>query len=215
LRQSLICNIIWNMKFPFGSPKGEENFLSQPEKPISEKKESFWDLIKFAILLTVIVVPFRMYIAQPFIVDGASMDETFHEGDYLIVDEISYSLRNPERGEVIIFKNPTNLSQYFIKRIIGLPGETVKVRQNRVEITTLDGKKITLGEPYLGSNGNRFATQTLESDEYFVMGDNRSVSYDSRMWGPLKENLIKGRAFLRLFPPKTISYLPGDYNFEN
>lgn len=203
------------MKFPFGSSKNEENVSPLIPKPVEEKKESFWDLIRFAILLIVIIVPFRMYIAQPFIVDGASMDQTFHEGDYLIVDEISYSLRQPERGEVIIFKNPTNPSQYFIKRVVGLPGETVRVRGDRVEITSSNNEKIILDEPYLGSSGSRTATQALDDDEYFVMGDNRSVSYDSRMWGPLKENMIKGRAFLRLFPPKVISYLPGNYEFEN
>ncbi|HPV33582.1 MAG TPA: signal peptidase I [Candidatus Paceibacterota bacterium] len=177
------------------------------------KEESLWDLIKFAFILIAIIVPFRMFVAQPFIVNGASMDPTFHEGDYLIVDELSYFLREPKRGEVAIFSNPANPSQYFIKRIIGLPGETVSVHGNRVEVKN-DKGQLVLEEPYLGSSSNRDRTSTLGQDEYFVMGDNREVSYDSRMWGPLKEEMLKGRAFLRLFPPKVISYLPGNYEFE-
>jgi len=141
------------------------------------------------------------------------MDPTFHEGDYLIVDELSYSLREPKRGEVVIFSNPANQSQYFIKRIIGLPGETVYVHGNQVKIIN-NKKQLVLEEPYLGSASDHVKSLILGPDEYFVMGDNRAVSYDSRMWGPLKGELVKGRAFLRLFPPKVISYLPGHYEFE-
>lgn len=176
-------------------------------------KESFWDLIKFSLFLIAIIIPFRMFVAQPFIVSGASMDPTFHEGDYLIVDELSYFLREPKRGEVIIFSNPTNESQFFIKRVIALPGETVSVDNDQVRVFT-NQEQIILDEPYLGSTGNRNKTLTLGEDEYFVMGDNRAVSYDSRMWGPLKSEMVKGRALFRLFPPKVISYLPGHYEFE-
>lgn len=200
------------MKIPFLNK--DSQIISQELKTETPpKKESLWDLIKFALLLIVIIVPFRMFVAQPFIVNGASMDPTFHEGDYLIVDELSYLLREPERGEVVIFSNPINPSQYFIKRIIGLPGETVSVRGDRVEVENSQSQ-VVLDEPYLGSHGNRAKTLTLGEGEYFVMGDNREVSYDSRMWGPLKEEMLKGRAFLRLFPPKVISYLPGNYEFE-
>ena len=201
------------MKIPFLT-RDQQN--SSPESEIevtTNKKESLWDLIKFALILILIIVPFRMFVAQPFIVNGASMDPTFHEGDYLIVDELSYLLREPKRGEVIIFNNPANETQYFIKRVIGLPGETVQVQGNQVKV--LDGEEqIVLDEPYLGSNGDRTKTLTLGEDEFFVMGDNRQVSYDSRMWGPLKEDKVRGRAFLRLFPPTVISYLPGNYEFE-
>lgn len=154
-----------------------------------------------------------MYIAQPFIVHGQSMDNTFKENDYLIIDEVSYLLREPERGEVIVFKNPVNKSQYFIKRVIGLPGETVAIRNNETSIITKDGKRFPLQEDYLGSENKINAYRKLGKDEYFAMGDNREVSWDSRFWGPLPRDLIKGRALLRLFPPKMIAYLPGEANY--
>ncbi len=150
-----------------------------------------------------------MYIAQPFIVHGQSMDNTFSENDYLIIDELSYYFRDPERGEVVIFKNPVNQSQYFIKRIIGLPNETVSVQNGQTTITTRDGKNLKLTENYLGSDNNINAYRKLDEGEYFAMGDNRAVSWDSRFWGVLSRDLIKGRALLRLFPPKEIGYLPG------
>ncbi len=180
---------------------------------ISKKGESFLDLLKFIILLVIIIVPFRMYIAQPFIVNGASMEPTFKQGDYLIVDELSYLLREPERGEVIIFRNPEDSSQYFIKRVIGLPDEKILVNGKSVTITQIDGEEFVLEQPFVENASNRSAEIILGSEEYFVMGDNRAVSYDSRMWGPLKLDLIKGRAFARLFPPKKIGLLPGNFQY--
>jgi signal peptidase I len=174
-----------------------------------KKSDGWWEAIKFAAILVVIIIPFRMYIAQPFIVHGSSMDNTFKENDYLIIDEASYLLRDPERGEVIVFKNPVNKSQYFIKRVIGLPNETVSVRNGQTTIITKDGEQLALQEKYLGSESNISAYRKLGPNEYFAMGDNRAVSWDSRFWGALPRNLIKGRALLRLFPPKKISYLPG------
>ncbi len=156
-----------------------------------------------------------MYVAQPFIVHGSSMDNTFKENDYLIVDEISYLFRGPERGEVIIFKNPINQSQYFIKRVIGLPGETVVVHNGQTTVTTVAGQQLKLTENYLGSANTIDAYRKLGPNEYFTMGDNRAVSWDSRFWGPVPGNLIKGRALLRLFPPQKISYLPGEASYGN
>lgn len=177
------------------------------------KPDSWWEAIKFALILVIIIVPFRMYIAQPFIVHGQSMDNTFKENDYLIIDEVSYLLREPERGEVIVFKNPINKSQYFIKRIIGLPGETVIVRNGETSVVTKDGERLKLREDYLGSDNKINAYRKLGRDEYFAMGDNREVSWDSRFWGALPRDLIKGRALLRLFPPKMIAYLPGEAEY--
>jgi len=181
----------------------------------SKKPDGWWEAIKFAAVLAVIIIPFRMYIAQPFIVHGQSMDNTFHENDYLIIDEISYLLHDPERGEVIVFKNPVNHSQYFIKRVIGLPGETVSVQNGVTIIIKKDGSQLKLNEPYLGSENNLSAFRKLGPNEYFAMGDNRAVSWDSRFWGVLPRDLIKGRALLRLFPPKSIAYLPGEIKYVN
>lgn len=143
------------------------------------------------------------------------MAGTFRENDYLIIDEASYLFRDPTRGEVIIFKNPVNKSQYFIKRVIGLPGETVSVRNGQTIIVTKAGEQLKLAENYLGSENNINAFKKLGPNEYFAMGDNRTVSWDSRFWGALPRDLIRGRALLRLFPPKSIAYLPGKAEYAN
>lgn len=178
-----------------------------------EKKDTWWDALRFGIILLAIIIPFRMFVAQPFIVHGASMDNTFHNSDYLIVDELSYLLRDPIRGEVVIFKNPQNESQYFIKRIIGLPGEIVSVHNGETNITT-GSSTITINEPYIGSESPKDAFRKLGPNEFFVMGDNRAVSWDSRYWGVLNRDKIRGRAFLRLFPLNQIGYLPGSYQYK-
>lgn len=189
---------------------------SAPSDPPKKKTGPSFvaEIFRFAILALVIVVPFRMFIAQPFIVSGASMSPTFETGQYLIVDQLTYRLEQPKRGEVVIFRFPEDPSKFFIKRLIGLPGETVEIKGHEVFIRDAKtGKVIELDEPYLHDFNARddFLTVTLEPDEYFVMGDNRGASSDSRIWGALpKENLI-GRAFVRLLPVDTISFLPGSY----
>jgi len=162
--------------------------------------------ILFALVITLFV---RFYIAQPFIVRGESMEPNFDDGDYLIVDELSYAVREPKRGEVVVFHFPKDKKQFFIKRIIGLPGETVNVYDGRVEIIK-NGETLVLNEDYLDS---RYLSYTepkvfaLNQNEYVVLGDNRASSSDSRSWGILDEKLIVGRALIRLWPPKTVSII--------
>lgn len=172
-----------------------------------------WETIRFIIIALIIVVPIRVYIAQPFIVSGASMDPTFLTGQYLIVDEVSYRVGDPVRGDVVIFKYPKNPKQYFIKRVIGLPGETVTVNEKGKVFIKIPGASslITLKEPYVEFTKEDAVELTLKEDEFFVMGDNRAGSYDSRAWGPVSRNLIIGKAFLRLFPIPTIEALPGQF----
>lgn len=176
-----------------------------------EKGDSFFtELLKFALVALVIVIPIRFFVAQPFIVSGASMDPTFATGQYLIVDELSYRLSAPMRGQVIIFRYPKDPTQYFIKRIIGLPGETVSIKNGGVYVTETSGKTITLGELYVVNVGNGAdMTTTLPKGQYFVMGDNRPESSDSRIWGTLPRENIIGRAFVRLLPLQTIGLFPG------
>src|ERR1700690_3702201 len=176
-----------------------------------EKGDSFFtELLKFALVALVIVIPVRFFVAQPFIVSGASMDPTFATGQYLIVDELSYRFDAPQRGQVIIFRYPKDPSQYFIKRIIGLPGETVQIQNGDVYITEVSGKKFKLDESYVTNRGNGAdRSVTLPAGEYFVMGDNRPESSDSRSWGLLPRENIIGRAFVRLLPVQNISILPG------
>jgi len=161
-------------------------------------------------LLMVFLV--RTFIAQPFVVNGASMEPTFHTNEYLIVDQLSYEVGTPKRGEVIIFKYPLIPSRYFIKRVIALPGETIKISGTKVEIKRVNSEEFeVLDEPYIEFEKESFVETTLAEDEYFVMGDNRMASLDSRSWGPLKDSFIVGKAFLRLFPPSKVDFLPGSY----
>lgn len=170
------------------------------------------DLVKFALIALLIVIPIRIFIAQPFIVRGASMEPTFNGGEYLIVDQLSYRLENPERGDVIILRYPKDESVFFIKRIIGLPGETVEIVGDTVIVQPVDGvAPITLDESYIGTGRlqNEYGVYELGEDEYFVMGDNRRESSDSRSWGPLPEENVIGKAFVRLLPFTRIEVNPG------
>lgn len=175
-------------------------------------RSTVWEIVKFVAITLVIVLPIRTFVAQPFIVSGSSMHPTFESNQYLVIDELSYRFREPARGEVIVFKYPKDPAKHFIKRIIGLPGETVKIADGRVTISAADNsvKSITLNEPYVQEN---LAVANLEvkllNNEYFVLGDNRQVSLDSRIWGPLPRQLITGRVWLRLLPPHLFAYLPG------
>jgi signal peptidase I len=177
-----------------------------------KKKSSFGELLRFALIALIIVVPIRLFIAQPFVVSGASMEPTFANGEYLIVDQVSYRFGEPERGDVVIFQYPRDPSKYFIKRIIALPGETIVIRGDRVTIFNArhpDG--MALDEPYVTDMETAATfTETLADDEYFVMGDNRDHSSDSRTWGVLEHDLIVGQAFLRLLPISGLTLLPGE-----
>ncbi len=171
---------------------------------------AFKEIVTFIVLAVLIVVPIRVFIAQPFVVEGASMHPTFESGDYLIVDQLSYRFDDPKRGDVIVFRYPNKPSIFYIKRIIGLPGETVDVTRGVVTITRTDGTTLTLDETYVVSEDATYnQTTTLGPEQYFVMGDNRPKSSDSRSWGPLPKEDIMGRAFFRLLPPGDMGVLPG------
>lgn len=165
-----------------------------------------WDLVKVLIISLIIIVPIRYFIAQPFIVSSISMQPNLYEGQYLIVDELSYHLREPVRGEIVVFKYPKDTSQYFIKRLIGLPGETVEIKDNHFIVYNKEAPQgLTLEESYLpagtltvpGTNGAKI---TLGQDEFYMIGDNRANSLDSRFWGPVPRNDLVGRALFRVFP---------------
>ena len=189
--------------------ENNNNNLEQTNKKLDFKKAlSFiWELVKIALIAFVIVAPIRYFLFQPFIVKGESMSPNFENGDYLIVDEISYRFSEPERGDVIVFNWPKDKSQRFIKRVIGLPGETVKVSNGIVQIISTDGKTITLDEKYLPADLKTYGevTTAIGENEYFVLGDNRDYSYDSRSWGIVPRSDIIGKAFLRIFPITSLS----------
>lgn len=168
--------------------------------------EETWEIVRILLISLAIVIPIRYFIAQPFVVRGASMEPNFTDREYLVIDEASYYLRAPARGEAIVFRYPRDPSEFFIKRVVGLPGEKVGIRNGRVSIfNAAYPEGFALEEPYLG--GLRVLTgpdseTTLGPDEYFVLGDNRGASSDSRIWGVLKRDFIVGRALFSAWPPE-------------
>lgn len=182
----------------------DETIAEVTENPLME-------IFRFSLIAILIVVPVRLFIAQPFIVSGASMETTFHSGEYLIVDQVTYHFEKPNRGDVIIFRYPRDPSKFFIKRVIGLPGDTISIEDGVITITNeANPKGMILSEEYAETMppAAKFVEKVGER-EYFVMGDNRDESSDSRSWGVLQEERIVGRAWLRLFPPQQADYLPG------
>jgi signal peptidase I len=159
-----------------------------------------WEVFEVVIISFISITLVYKFVAQPFIVNGASMEPTFLNNDFLLVDELVYRFREPVRGEVIVFKNPRNEDEYYIKRIIGLPGESIIIESGSVFV---EGER--LDEEYL-SEANMSVPGSYEFelglDEYFVMGDNRLESADSRLWGPLDEEKIIGTVRFRFWPAK-------------
>jgi len=173
-------------------------------------EHAFKEIAIFIVLAVLIVLPIRLFIAQPFVVEGESMHPTFENGDYLIVDELSYHFEAPKRGDVIVFRYPGDPSIFYIKRIIGLPGESIAINHGKVTITKTDGTTLTLDEPYVKAEDASYVTEKhLGAGEYYVLGDNRPNSSDSRVWGDLPENDIVGRPILRLLPPGSLGMWPG------
>ncbi len=164
---------------------------------------SILEVLEVAAVAIGAVFLIRHFLVQPFLVSGASMVPNFQNGDYLLIDELTYHFRAPERGEVLVFRYPKDPSTYFIKRIIGLPGEKVQVKEGKITVTNKDNPQgFVLDESYLPksfvTSGNEEVT--LGAQEYMMFGDNRSYSYDSRSWGPLPASDIVGLVRLRLWP---------------
>lgn len=191
------------------------------ESPARALGSFIWELIKVLVLALVIIVPLRVAVAEPFIVSGSSMVPNYHNREYLIINKLTYRFSEPERGDVIVFKYPKNRSQYFIKRIIGLPGEKVEVKNGHVIIYNEefpDGK--VLPEQYLPNENvtfNPFGRDeivSLGSEEYFVLGDNRQASSDSRSWGILPRHDFVGKAWFRVFPLTNLGVLPDGHEYS-
>lgn len=209
--------------------KKEENTEQKGTVETSKVKGVLKEIIYIVILSLVIVLPIRTWVAQPYIVSGDSMDKTFKDGNYLIINEISYRFEEPKRGEVIVFKVPPKglelqklpetKTVYYIKRIIGLPGETIETTKDSVKIYNKENPEgFVLEEPYIYINTsstpsfiNKTIKITLKEGEYFVMGDNRHNSSDSRLWGILPRENIIGKTLVRLFPFNKISFNTGTY----
>jgi signal peptidase I len=169
-------------------------------------KEFILEILRIVIISVAIIVPIRYYLVQPFYVKGASMEPNFHDHEYLLIDEISYRFRAPERGEIVVFRYPLNPSEYFIKRIIGLPGETVSLRDGKIYIYNDQNPEGFLVDEstYLSTDVQTLAmsenTVALAADHYFVFGDNRTRSMDSRQFGSIARSAIVGRVVIRGYP---------------
>ncbi|PIU99253.1 signal peptidase I [Candidatus Wolfebacteria bacterium CG03_land_8_20_14_0_80_36_15] len=168
---------------------------------------SIWEIVEVGLIAVITVVAVRHFLVQPFVVSGRSMEPNFAHGDYLLTDEISYRYRTPQRGEVVVFRSPTDNKSFFIKRIIGLPNEKIVINDNKITIFNEESPEgIVLDEPYTNlvfssapvNIGN--LEISLKNEEYFVLGDNRLESFDSRAWGPLQKSAIVGLVRLRLWP---------------
>ncbi len=186
---------------------------------MAEDGNSFWsyivDIIETVVVALAIFVVVYLFLLQPHQVKGASMQPNFTDGEYILTDKISYRFAKPQRGDVIIFQAPTDPEVDFIKRIIGLPGEQVKITDGKIVIYNAEHKNgFTLNEPYsiLGpTSGGKDAPQNTEvsipNDQYFVLGDNRVESFDSRSWGMLPKNKIIGKAWLRYWPINKLGFV--------
>ncbi len=178
-----------------------------------EEKSFFQELIEIFIIVIVIAIPIRIFIAQPFIVSGSSMEPTFETGNYLIVDQLTYKFKNPKRGSIIIFRFPNNESKFLIKRVIGLPGEDLKIDSGEVYTKKSKTRWHKIEIPNLGEEEKdslKNISTHLKENEFFVMGDNSKFSLDSRSWGTLPSDMIVGRPLIRLFPFSEISFMPGN-----
>lgn len=162
---------------------------------------SLFEVVETIVIAVVAVVLVRAFVAQPFLVSGTSMEPGFQNGDYLLVDEIAYRFREPSRGEVMVFKYPLDPRSYYIKRVIGLPGERVVIEGRTVTVHKKDGTSQVLTEPYVAHMFSAAKSEyVVKEGEYFVMGDNRDFSYDSRRWGSLPAQDVVGLVRFRLWP---------------
>ncbi len=177
-----------------------------------------FELVKIVAISLVIIIPIRYFLIQPFYVKGSSMEPSFYDHEYLIVDEISYRFKDPQRGDVIVFRYPRNPQEYFIKRIVGTPGDKIQIKDGGIYIYNIDNPQgVAIDEPYLldGTKTYSLAKEviTLGEEEYYVFGDNRNSSKDSRSFGAVKRSFIIGRVLLRGWPFDRVGFFEAmEYN---
>jgi len=198
----------------------EEGAGGENEEESLTAGQFFLEMVKVFVLAAVVIIPVRVFLFQPFFVQGQSMRPNFEDGEYLVVNEFGYKktsvgigetdfftvspFRDLSRQEPIVFRSLETDGQYLIKRVIGLPGESVKIENSKVMIANrVHPEGFLLDESsYLGKTvlTTDMKAITLQSDEYFVLGDNRTQSRDSRFFGPIKESMIVGRVLIRAWP---------------
>lgn len=209
----------------------ETPLVSQSTIPVQKENEEYLssrelllEMGKILLLAVAIIIPIRVFFFQPFFVQGSSMEPNFEDGEYLVISEFGYKhttlpliegyavrpWKVLERQEPVVFHYPKNPEQYYIKRVIGLPGESVEIKGNKVIITNKihpDGYVLNEGA-YLDKSVSTtdMARLKLGDDEYFVMGDNRPFSYDSRAFGPIKKQAVIGRVLIRAWPISRVDF---------
>lgn len=194
-------------------------FMDDQKKTRFSKSLSFiGELIKTVLISLAIILPIRYFIIQPFYVKGASMEPNFYDKDYLIINELIYRLEEPKRGDIIVFRNPRNTEEFFIKRVIGLPHDKIKIYNNRVYLYNEENSDgVELKEYYLPDGRETRGNEVIEvkDDEYYVLGDNRDRSLDSRVFGPINKDSMVGKVWLRGWPLNNVTIFKGvEYNLN-
>ncbi len=163
--------------------------------------KSFWETLVIIFIAVILFVGLRLTI-QTYIVYGPSMEPNYWNDEWIIVDKLAYKFHTPQRGDIIIFQPPVTSTKPYIKRIIGLPGESVEIKDGKVYIHKTDGSVISLQEPYIKEPfATNYTSQVIPPNEYFVMGDNRNNSSDSRGGWLASRDKIFGKAWISIWPP--------------
>ncbi len=182
-------------------PKPIENKRNDSISNLKRIAAVIFNIFKGVILLFILAFLFRIFVIQPFLVDGPSMEPNFADKEYLLVNKITPKISGYQRGNVVIFKYPQNEKLVFIKRIIGMPGETIEIENGKIKIINAENPKgKILQEDYLPAEIYTATAQdefleTLVEDEYFVLGDNRKNSLDSREFGPIVQRQLVGKTW--------------------
>jgi signal peptidase I len=196
--------------FPFGNQIKLKRFFAFPQPSSQDSDSSLKEIILFGLFALAIIIPLRYFVITPFIVNGSSMDPTFKHNDYLIVNRLSTRFFQPDRFDVVVFKYPLNPDKFFIKRIIGLPEERIVISKGKVKIFNTDHPEgFFAPPPFLDISTEGSVDITLGKGEFFVLGDNRQASSDSRYWGALNEDFLVGEPIIRLFPLSSADVSPG------
>lgn len=192
-------------------------YQPEPDKKPTSFKDHVIDFFQTLVVFAAIGTAVYWLVAQPHKVSGSSMFPNFKNGDYIITDKVSYRFSEPRRGDIVVFKNPRDETQDFIKRIIGIPGDHVKVSGGKIFLNETE-----LTEPYLAdtifTNPGSFLQEdqeiTVEPGHYITIGDNRPASSDSREWGFITRGEIIGKVFFRYWPATEIGIYPAAYSLE-
>ena len=195
-------------------------FNQNQPKPTSIFKDFLifmWEIFKVVVISLAIIIPVRYFLIQPFYVKGASMEPNFEDHQYLIIDELTYRFKHPERGQVVVFRYPLNPREYFIKRVIGLPGEKLEIQGEKIIVYNENYPNgLELNESYLSPEAKNTGQLSVElaADEYYLMGDNRTESLDSRFFGPVQRKYLIGKVIFRGWPLDKVGLFlePPDYS---